>query len=198
MNLMDFLLRRTPGVDDRGDEDNDVWERFGADIAPLVIDSVGFTRTTQSSGIVHFLTQLAQARRHTERVLLELDPISFSFHADNCFAFFDHANAAVEAAIQIRKAINAAAIPLSPEEHFGVSMGVGYGRLLKAGGEDGYFGDEMNIASKLGEDIGSRDDIFLSHGAYSAMTMRDQFEFDELLGQVSGAEFQYYRLRGEV
>ena len=30
MNLMDFLLRRTPGVDDRTDEDNDVWERFGA------------------------------------------------------------------------------------------------------------------------------------------------------------------------
>lgn len=198
VNLMDFLLQRVPGMVDRSDEDNDVWDRFGAEVAPLVIDSVGFTRTTQSSGIVHFLTQLAQARRHTERVLLELDPISFSFHADNCFAFFDHANAAVEAAIQIRKAINAAAIPLSPEEHFGVSMGVGYGKLLNAGGEDGYFGDEMNIASKLGEDLGSHDDIFLSSGAYSTLTIGDQFEFDELLGQVSGAEFQYYRLQGEL
>lgn len=197
MNLMDFLLQRVPVKVDRTDEDNDVWDRFGAEVAPLVIDSVGFTRTTRSRGIVHFLTQLAQARSHTERVLLELDPISFSFHADNCFAFFDHANAAVVAAIQIRKAISTAAIPLGPEEYFGVSMGVGYGRLLKAGGEDGYFGDEMNVASKLGEDLGSRDDIFLSSGAYSALTIGDQFEFDELLGQVSGAEFQYYRLQGE-
>ena len=95
MNLMDFLLQRVPGMVDRSDEDNDVWDRFGAEVAPLVIDSVGFTRTTRSRGIVYFLTQLAQARRHTERVLLELDPISFSFHADNCFAFFDHAHAAV-------------------------------------------------------------------------------------------------------
>ena len=198
MDLMDFLLQRMTGIVDRSDEDNDVWDRFGAEVAPLVIDSVGFTRTTRSRGIVHLLTQLAQARSHTERVLLELDPISFSFHADNCFAFFDHANAAVEAAIQIRKAINTAAIPLGPEEYFGVSMGVGYGRLLKAGGEDGYFGDEMNIASKLGEDLGSRDDIFLSSGAYSALTIGSQFEFDERLGQVSGAEFQYYRLQGEL
>ena len=40
-------------------------------------------------------------------------------------------------------------------------MGIGFGTLLSAGAEDGFFGDEMNIASKLGEDLASRDDIFL-------------------------------------
>ena len=79
MGLMDFLL-------DYGDlstnvvrEESDVWEQFGVDIAPLVIDSVGFTRTTQAEGIVHFLTQLAKARRVTEQVLGQLNPISFVF-----------------------------------------------------------------------------------------------------------------------
>ena len=88
VNLMDFLLQRVPGMVDRSDEDNDVWDRFGAEVAPLVIDSVGFTRTTQSSGIVHFLTQLAQARRHTERVLLELDPHFFFLSRRQLLRFF--------------------------------------------------------------------------------------------------------------
>jgi hypothetical protein len=29
VNLMDFLLQRVPGMVDRSDEDNDVWDRFG-------------------------------------------------------------------------------------------------------------------------------------------------------------------------
>ena len=195
MSLMDFLL-------DYGDlstnvvrEESDVWEQFGVDIAPLVIDSVGFTRTTQAEGIVHFLTQLAKARRVTEQVLGQLNPISFFFHADNCFAFFDSADAALHAGIQIRSAVNRAALPLTGGETFGLSMGIGFGTLLAAGGKDGYFGDEMNIASKLGEDIGGRDDIFLSEGAYAALSLKDRFSFEEMLGKVSGAQFNYYQLR---
>ena len=195
MNLMDFLL-------DYGDlnanvvcGESDVWEQFGVDIAPLVIDSVGFTRTTQSEGIVHFLTQLAKARRVTEQVLGQLNPISFVFHADNCFAFFESADDAFRAGLEIRDAINLAALPLTGDENFGVSMGIGFGRLLYAGSKDGYFGDEMNIASKLGEDLGSRDDIFLSQGAHAALSSKDQFSLEKLCGQVSGAEFTYYRVR---
>jgi len=195
MNLMDFLL-------DYGDlnanvvcGESDVWEQFGVDIAPLVIDSVGFTRTTQSEGIVHFLTQLAKARRVTEQVLGQLNPISFVFHADNCFAFFESADDAFRAGLEIRDAINLAALPLTGDENFGVSMGIGFGRLLYAGSKDGYFGDEMNIASKLGEDLGSRDDIFLSQRAHAALSSKDQFSLEKLCGQVSGAEFTYYRVR---
>ena len=73
-------------------------------------------------------------------------------------------------------------------------MGIGFGRLLSAGVKDGYFGDEMNVASKLGEDLGSRDDIFLSEAAHATLLSKDQYGFDPFLGHVSGAEFTYYRL----
>lgn len=193
MNLMDFLIDQGDTSTNEAAESGAVWEQFGVDIAPLVIDSVGFTRTTQAEGIVHFLTQLAKARRVTEQVLDQMNPISFSFHADNCFAFFESADDAFRAGVGIRDAINLAALPLTGDENFGVSMGIGFGRLLSAGSKDGYFGDEMNIASKLGEDLGGRDDIFLSHGAHSALSLKGQFSFVELRGQVSGAEFTYYR-----
>jgi class 3 adenylate cyclase len=195
MDLMEFLLSHddlsTNGIRDEGE----VWDQFGVDIAPLVVDSVGFTRTTQSEGIVHFLTQLAKARSITEQALRQANPVSFVFHADNCFAFFATAEDALIAGMKVRDAINRAALPLTSGENFGVSMGIGFGRLLSAGPKDGYFGDEMNIASKLGEDLGSRDDIFLSEAAHATLLSKDQYGFEQFLGQVSGAEFTYYRLK---
>lgn len=194
MSLMNFLLDHGEAGTDLSAEESAVWDRFGVEIAPLVIDSVGFTRTTQAEGIVHFLTQLAKARKVTEQALQHANPISFVFHADNCFAFFPSADDALAAAMKIRDAINRAALPLTGDENFGVSMGIGFGRLLSAGSEDGYFGDEMNIASKLGEDLGSRDDIFLSQSAQDALLSKDEFHLEKLRGQVSGAEFTYYRV----
>ena len=195
MDLMEFLFSHddlsTNGIRD----DGEVWDQFGVDIAPLVIDSVGFTRTTQSEGIVHFLTQLAKARSITEQALRQANPVSFVFHADNCFAFFATAEDALIAGMKVRDAINHAALPLTGGENFGVSMGIGFGRLLSAGPKDGYFGDEMNIASKLGEDLGGRDDIFLSEAAHATLLSKDQYGFEQFLGQVSGAEFTYYRLK---
>ena len=195
MNLMEFLLSHGDLIANGVRDEADVWDQFGVDIAPLVIDSVGFTRATQTEGIVHFLMQLAKARLITEQVLGKANPISFVFHADNCFAFFTSAEDALIAGMNIRDAINHAALPLTGDEKYGVSMGIGFGRLLSAGPQDGYFGDEMNVASKLGEDLGSRDDIFLSEAAHATLLSRDQYGFEQFLGQVSGAEFTYYRLK---
>jgi adenylate cyclase len=41
---------------------------------------------------------------------------------------------------------------------------IGYGRILNIGDED-IFGDEVNLASKLGEDIASKGEILLSSAA---------------------------------
>ena len=87
MNLMEFLLSHGDLIVDGVRDEADVCDQFGVGIAPLVIDSVGFTRTTQTEGIVHFLTQLAKARLITEQVLGKANPISFVFHADNCFLY---------------------------------------------------------------------------------------------------------------
>ena len=77
MNLMEFLLRHGDLSANGIRDEADVWDQFGVDIAPLVIDSVGFTRTTQTEGIVHFLTQLAKARLITEQALHPSNPVSF-------------------------------------------------------------------------------------------------------------------------
>ena len=57
---------------------------------------------------------------------------------------------------------------------------------------NGYFGDEINLASKLGEDIGSRDDILLTQAAYASLEEVDAYSFQELRESVSGVDLKFY------
>ena len=194
MDLISYLLDNS----ERGLDENTLktyaWDHFGFEVAVLVIDSVGFTRTTQEKGIVHFLTQLAKSRKIINKVMDKYKPISYSFHADNCYAFFRDVDLAFNAAVELQKMIQKASIPLVGDEYFGLSIGIGFGRLLKAGSHEHYFGDEMNIASKLGEDTGSRDDILLSDNAYNSLSNKKNFLFRMHTSSISGVEFKYHKL----
>lgn len=194
MDLISYLLDNSEkGLDEDSIKKN-VWDHFGVEVAALVIDSVGFTRTTQAKGIVYFLTQLAKSRKITMQIMDEHKPISYSFHADNCYAFFKDVDLAFNAAIKLQKMIKTASIPLVGDEYFGLSIGIGFGKLLKAGSHEDYFGDEMNIASKLGEDTGSRDDILLSDNAYNSLSNKKNFLFRMHTSSISGVEFKYHKL----
>ena len=194
MDLISYLLDNSERGLDENTLKTNAWDHFGVEVAALVIDSVGFTRTTQAKGIVYFLTQLAKSRKITNQVMAKYKPISYSFHADNCYAFFRDVDLAFNAAIELQKMTQTASIPLVGDEYFGLSIGIGFGRLLKAGSHEHYFGDEMNIASKLGEDTGSRDDILLSDNAYNSLSRKKNFLFKMNTLNISGVEFKYHQL----
>ena len=194
MDLISYLLDNSERGLDENTLKTNTRDHFGVEVAALVIDSVGFTRTTQAKGIVYFLTQLAKSRKITNQVMDKYKPISYTFHADNCYAFFRDVNLAFNAAIELQKMTQKASIPLIGDEYFGLSIGIGFGRLLKAGSHEHYFGDEMNIASKLGEDTGSRDDILLSDNAYNSLSKKKNFLFKMHTSSISGVEFKYHQL----
>ena len=194
MDLISYLLNNSERGLDENTLKTNAWDHFGVEVAALVIDSVGFTRTTQAKGIVYFLTQLAKSRKITNQVMDKYKPISYTFHVDNCYAFFRDVNLAFNAAIELQKMTQTASIPLVGDELFGLSIGIGFGRLLKAGSHEHYFGDEMNIASKLGEDTGSRDDILLSDNAYKSLSKKKNFLFKMHTSNISGVEFKYHQL----
>lgn len=176
--------------------EQEAWDLYGAKISPLVIDSVGFSRTTSQMGITHFVYQMAKAQEIMEAVLNETDVIDFSFKADNCFAHFKHPDSALQAALLIRKAVKEAEIPLVNDEIYGLSMGIGYGEMLFSGGADGYYGDEMNLAAKLGEDTGKRDDILVTEEAKQSLSNLhlNEIDFAKETVFVSGLEIPFYRL----
>jgi adenylate cyclase len=58
-------------------------------------------------------------------------------------------------------------ILLTEDEPFRICVGIGYGYLLCSETLEGHYGDQMNITSKLGEDIASGNEILLTEPAYA-------------------------------
>jgi adenylate cyclase len=123
---------------------------FGIDAAILVIDMAGFSRLTCERGIVAALLAIRQLQ------VIGLDEIEshggelVKTDADNLYAVFPDAAAAYLCAQVIAARIPAAA-------------GIGYGRILLLEGD--LFGEEVNRASKLGEDTAGAGEILLTEAA---------------------------------
>ena len=58
--------------------------------------------------------------------------------------------------------------PLPAASEIYIAIGVGYGRILLVGDDDAY-GDEMNVACKLGEDLAEQGEILLTAAAHEAL-----------------------------
>ena len=111
--------------------------------------------------------------------------------ADNVFATFDDVPQALAAARAIQRSLDAANTFLPEDWDLHAAIGIGYGPMLLVG-EDDLFGSEMNIASKLGEDVAGRGEILLS----SAARERVEAESDatEIPVQLSGLTHQRFPL----
>ena len=169
-------------------------KKYGVKLAVMVIDSVGFSRTTKAFGIVHFLSKMAAAREIITGVLDDSAAKAYSYHADNCIAYFPSSGEAVVAAAKLQYQMLHSGIALNDQEPYGLSIGIGYGELLYAESMEGYFGDEMNLASKLGEDIGGRDDILLTKSAFDDVKIESNQVFEERHVSVSGVDMHYYAM----
>jgi class 3 adenylate cyclase len=88
--------------------------------------------------------------------------------ADDLFAVFPTPGDAVEAALDIHRAFAAVneAVPCDQDIHG--SIGIGFGPTLLLDEAD-LFGHEVNLASKLGEDLACGDEILLTPAAAQAL-----------------------------
>jgi class 3 adenylate cyclase len=98
----------------------------------------------------------------------------------------------VSAAAAIVRDANVANGPLASGDEIYVSAGVGYGEALIVGSDDLY-GDEMNLACKLGEDLAQQSEILLTAGAYAAV-QDSTWQFEQTNFSISGLEMTAYRL----
>jgi adenylate cyclase len=112
--------------------------------------------------------------------------------ADNLFAYFPTPYQAVEGAKDILRSFAAANTALPDERHINGCVGIGYGPTLVIGDED-MFGNEMNLACKLGEDIASKSEILLTENAYNALPS-SLYEVTLLEYGISGVDFRSYRI----
>ena len=194
-SVLERLLRRRGVLLGKQPEvEREIIERYQDDCAVLVLDSSGFTRVTKKHGIVHFLS-LVVAMRDICRPLFEAhEAISHWPHCDNMFAVFPTARQAVRCAVAIQEGVRAENEKRPPESRLEVCIGVGSGRLLRIGTEDVY-GDEMNVASKLGEDVAEPGEILLTRAAFEEISNKvDGLRTEMLTTHISGVEIPYYSM----
>jgi class 3 adenylate cyclase len=185
------LLSRIIEYPDRRAEITEIIENiFGDNKAVLVLDMSGFSRTTQRFGVISFLLMIHQMRSICSPCVEENGGLVIKADADNLFCIFDKVADAVTASQEINERLGAANLVLPLEQHLYASFGIGYGKILNIGYED-IFGDEVNLASKLGEDIANKGEILLSSAAKleleeSGIVMR------EANVSISGLSLTYY------
>jgi len=170
-----------------------IHQEFSRTVAIMVLDSSGFSRSVRQHGIVNFLARLERLGRvgvpiipaHSGRVL--------RIEADNIFAVFPDARSAVGCSAEVQRNVEIANEPMPAAYEIYVSIGVGYGRVLLVDDNDAW-GDEMNIACKLGEDVAEQGEILLTVAAHEAVGDDGPWTFEDSSVQISGLELTSYRL----
>jgi class 3 adenylate cyclase len=191
-----FLDRRNEHPEQLGEIDARIRTEFERTEAIMVLDMCGFSRLTMKHGIIHYLALIRRMQRLVLPLVREAGGSVLKTEADNVFATFRDVPPALHAAQAITSelALQNRGLPQDWDVH--VSIGIGYGPLLLVGEHDA-FGNEMNLASKLGEDLAQAGDIFLTEAAY-ARSGRSKRALVKHSARVSGMRLSYYSARKRV
>jgi class 3 adenylate cyclase len=134
----------------------------------MVLDMCGFSRLTMRHGITHFLAMIHRLHGIVRPIVGDCGGDVVKTEADNVFAVFADVLPATAAARAIQDRLRAANVFLPEDWDLHVSLGIGYGQILMIGQHD-LFGSEVNIASKLGEDVAGRGETLLTQAAQARL-----------------------------
>ena len=189
MRLLDELGEHPERVDDVTRRIVDAFEQVRT---IMVLDMSGFTRATQQGNVISFLLSINQMQRLVTPIVEEHGGLVVRAEHDNLTCLFDRVQDAIAASREITGALESANVILPSDRELYASIGIGHGRILNVENETIY-GNEVNLASKLGEDIGNLGEVLLTANAYEQVESdRDGFEKRKV--SVSGLEFVYYAL----
>jgi class 3 adenylate cyclase len=193
MALFDQLLGKfsaTSDIVERSRIDDEVWERFGTEGAVFISDMSGFSRSTRALGICHFLAQIHRIRPIVGRAVSDHGGTLIKCETDNCYAYFPAVDEALEASLKINAELAEINMQLDSNDRAFVSIGIDFGKLLLIGSDE-YYGDPVNTASKLGEDLAARSEILLTQRAMDRVTLNVEKDADPRRERISGIDIDY-------
>lgn len=192
----DRLVAELAATDDeaaQGDIRKSIWERFGTTGATFISDMANFSSTSRSLGITHFLKLIHRTRELVAPIVRDNNGILLKYDADNCYAFFEDPGNGVQASFDINSALFDANQVRDIDEHIFVSVGIDYGELLLVGESD-FFGDPVNTASKLGEDLAVKGETLVTERALHRTNVRLNENVEHMVARISDIEIAYVRI----
>jgi class 3 adenylate cyclase len=170
-----------------------IWDSYGVSGHIMIMDMSGFSLVTQRYGIVYYLAMIEKMKMVVEPLITENNGVLVKFVADNVFASFDTCEDAINTAIEINAQLNEINAMSPKQWDICVSTGIDYGRYLCA--EDGdVFGDAVNCASKLGEDIADKNEILVSEKSFSTLIDSANYQSEHVRFKISGISLEAHSI----
>jgi class 3 adenylate cyclase len=173
--------------------EDSIWQKYGSENTAFVLDMSGFSLLTRKYGIVHYLSMIRRMQLTVEPIITNHGGRVIKFEADNCFAVFPEPASAARTAITIQHAIAAANLLTSEDMDIHVTIGIDYGKILILN-EDDMFGDAVNRACKMGEDLGKADEILITKEAMDMIPEEAQIAGKPIEVSIGGMNTRAYQI----
>ncbi len=188
-NLLHYS--QTESIEERHSIEESLWGDYGAEYAVFVLDMSGFSMLTRKYGIVHYLSMVRRMQMTTEPIVKSYGGSMIKYEADNCFAVFPDPLLAVNAAIAMQHAFGAANLLTTEDLDIHIACGIDFGKILIIGHED-CFGDPVNRASKIGEDLAAAGEILITKEAMQMIPEEAGIKAHEMTVSISGITIPAY------
>ena len=194
--FQDLLLKfsQAEELDVRKSIEHELWQEFGEEHAVFVLDMSGFSLLTRKYGIVHYLSMVKRMQLTTEPIIESFGGNVIKYEADNCFALFPTPLSAINAAVAMQHAFQASNMLTSDDLDIYISCGIDYGRILVVDNKD-CFGDAVNRASKLGEDVASAGEVLVTEEAMGMLPSEAEIKAREMDISISGINIKAHAIK---
>ena len=172
----------------------EIWKDYGLERAVLVVDMSGFSELTQRHGIVHYLSMVRRMQLTALPIIESHGGRVIKFEADNCFAIFSDSLAAIRSAIALNLAFGASNLLTPDELDIKISAGIDHGDILVIDEAD-FYGNPVNRASKLGEDVAGPGEILVTKEAIDRVPPDAEIEHEPIRLTISGIEIEGHSIR---
>ena len=170
-----------------------IWDRYGTEGSVFISDMASFSSTSRKIGVCHFLKLIHRARRMIAPLIADNNGLLLKCDADNCYAFFEKPDDAIRASFDINEELFRHNEDFGLAEQIYLSVGIDYGRVLLIGDRD-FFGDPVNTASKLGEDLAIKAETLVTKRAIDHSDFVIPETAERMVARISGIEIKYVRL----
>lgn len=143
---------------ERAGAEEAIWSQFGVEKAILTLDMSQFSLAVRRDGILSYLGAIRRMHVVTAPIVRASGGEVVKYVADNLMAVFGGTGDAVRCAVRINQEL------AREQPVIDVSIGIDFGRFLMIPGKDCY-GDPVNVAYKLGEDVARSGEILITAAA---------------------------------
>ena len=179
---------------DRDDIERRILASYQHEKAVLALDMSGFSLSVRRKGILSCLARIRRMQQITAPLLPKFHGELVKFEADNLLAVFDDPRQAVDAALAMNHAVAAYGQSVKDAVPLALGIGIDFGPLLLIPGQD-CFGDAVNIAYKLGEDVAGPGEILITRAVRERLGNPAPYRLEDLALSISGLEIPAYRVQ---